>query len=93
VFSAALITREHIACSRIPTDPPQAPASAKLALIDARRESTELSTESTESTLFLIGRGWRAPARLPPALLFRAGRTRGERRLRLAVTTVTFVLG
>jgi hypothetical protein len=31
-------------------------------------------TESTESTLFLMGCGWQPLARLPPALLFAAGK-------------------
>jgi hypothetical protein len=55
---------------------PKRPHAPKLALIGARRESTELSTEST---LFLIGCGWRPDARLPPAVLFASGRTREAR--------------
>jgi len=71
MFWVALITREHIAYNRFPRlIRPKRPQAPKLALVHARRVSTEVSTESIESTLFLMGCGWRTLARLPPALLF-----------------------
>jgi hypothetical protein len=72
MFSVALITREQIAYNRFPRlIRPERPQAPKLALVHARRVSTG---GVKRVNLILMGCGWRALARLPPAWFFAQGR-------------------